>query len=269
MTREHPCVQVIGPDGAEHSVPSGACLVFGRSRHADLVVLGDPGLSRLAGQITVSTDGARINNLSRKHGLIAVVDGQVSQLPPSGARDHGVLLVTTGRARVGSPHMHGGGSMIEVHVDSGAVAGPPRLPDVAEETETATRMRLGPHTKEFVTALMLCRDWLGDPTRSRALPTSVSVAREALAATHTWDQLNRFDAGQADVRARITRRVEEHLRHLKWKLVDSGALEQGTRVTRERLAHHLIALRVLTPAHLRLLEDEEWLAAQAELWWDA
>lgn len=268
MTQEPP-VRVTGPDGTELPVPFGSGLLFGRSRHADLVVLGDPGLSRLAGQITVSADGARISNLSRKHGLVAEVHGQVSHLPPSGAEDHGALLVTSGRALVGSPYMHGGGSMIEVRVGDGAVPPPPELPDVAEETETTTRIRLSPHTKEFVTALMLCRDWLLDPSRSRPLPTSVSVAREALAATHTWDQLTGFDAGRADVRARVTRRVEEHLRHLKRKLADSGALEPGTRMTRERLAHHLITLQALTPSHLRLLDDEEWLEAQAELWWDA
>lgn len=269
MTQEPTLVRVIAPDGVEHHLSPGACLVFGRSKHADLVVTGDPGLSRLAGQITVSTDGARIDNLSRSHGLIAVIHGQVNHLPPSGAEDHGILLIAAGRARVGSPYMHGGGEMIELAVDPDAGVRAPELPDVTEETDTTTRMRVGPYTKEFVSALMLCRDWLSDPTRARALPTSASVAREALAVTHTWDQLTRFDAGQVDVRTRITRRVEDHLRHLKGKLSESGILEPGTRVTRERLAHHLITLQVLTPAHLRLLKDPEWLDAQAELWWDA
>ncbi|MFV2198133.1 hypothetical protein [Nocardiopsis sp. LOL_012] len=43
-------VRVTAPDGDERALGPGSCLVFGRSRHADLVVDGGPGLSRLCGQ---------------------------------------------------------------------------------------------------------------------------------------------------------------------------------------------------------------------------
>ncbi|RKS04473.1 hypothetical protein DFP74_0030 [Nocardiopsis sp. Huas11] len=259
-------VRVTAPDGAERALRPGASLVFGRSRHADLVVRGGPGLSRLCGQVRAAEDGARISNLSRSHSLVAVVRGQVTTLPPVDGGGSGVLVVTHGEAMVGSPFMHGRDLMVRVSVSTSPTA-PEDLPGIEEDTETGSELSLDPLTKEFVTALMLCQGWLLAPSRTEALPTSETVARMALAATHTWDQLTLFDRGRADVRIRVTRRVEDHLRHLKSKVGD--VLPKGTRVTRESLAHHLVTLQALTPAHLDLLEDEDWLAAQAELWWDA
>ncbi|MFV2198132.1 hypothetical protein [Nocardiopsis sp. LOL_012] len=197
-----------------------------------------------------------------------MVRGQVTTLPPLDEGGGGVLVVSDGEALVGSPFMHGRGHMVRVSVAAGAGrTGPAGLPEVAEDTETGSELEVDPRTKEFVTALMLCRGWLLNPSRTEALPTSEAVARMALAATHTWDQLTLIERGRTDVLVRVTRRVEEHLRHLKSKV--RAVLPPGTRVTRESLAHHLVTLQALTPAHLDLLEDEDWLDAQAELWWDA
>ena len=62
-------------------IPEGSSLVFGRGPDADLTIPAGRGLSRRAGVISATGDGAWIANISRTHALYTEGDGYRIRLP--------------------------------------------------------------------------------------------------------------------------------------------------------------------------------------------
>ena len=96
----------------------GSQLVFGRGPEVDLAISAGRGLSRRAGVIAATTEGAWIANISRTHALYVAGDGYRIRLPRvDGDGDPaGGWLVHAGTATVGSRAMLDDGLQIAVTV---------------------------------------------------------------------------------------------------------------------------------------------------------
>ncbi|WP_018332007.1 hypothetical protein [Actinomycetospora chiangmaiensis] len=252
--------RVLARDGRTTILPDGGSLVLGRDPGCALPFPDEARLSRRAVRIGWSGTGVVISNLSSTHGLIVAVDGSVSRLA---AGSCGGYVLTFGRAEISGPAWGSSSFAVTVVVDGAATAdaGP-----VVLTTATHEPLRLRTETKEFLTALMLCRRRLLQPTSTTPPPAVPELTREILEATNSWHLLRQYDTDD-QVRARLSGRVHEHLKALRVKIVRGGLAERGTRLSSAGMADLLVVANAVTRAHLRLFDDAEWLRRQEEQWW--
>lgn len=256
---------LLARDGRTVVVPIDRTIVLGRDPGCDLAFPEESRLSRRAVQVEWSSAGVLVTNLSTTHGLVVEADGAVSRLPaaPRTAAIGGVL--TRGRAEISGPAWGRSTFGVTVVVDAPPV--PPALLDGAvNSTVTSEPLRLRTHTKEFVTALMLCRRRLEDPTDTSPPPPVPELTRLVLEATNSWHLVHELQADER-TRARLTGRVHEHLKALRVKIVRSGLAERGARLSPAEMVDLLVAAGTVTRQHLELLDDAEWLAHQEQQWW--
>ena len=193
--------------------------------------------------------GVLITNLGATHGLVVDADGAVSRLPA--ASTGGVL--TRGRAEVSGPAWGTSTFGLTVVVEAPSLP-MPTFEGAVGATVTSEPLRLRTGTKEFVTALMLCRQRLLDPTDTAAPPPVPELTRHVLGATNSWHLLHELDTDDR-ARARLTGRVHEHLKALRVKIVRSGLAERGVRLTPVEMVDLLVAAGAVTRQHLALLDD--------------
>jgi hypothetical protein len=251
----------------------GSQLIFGRGPEVDLAISAGRGLSRRAGVIAATPEGAWIANISQTHAIYVAGDGYRIRLPRvegSDADPAGGWLVHAGTAMVGSRSMLDDGLQIAV-----TVPGRHRRPKSAADQEvrvqpdgdgTVLPLYLDPKTKLFLVALMWCRPWLTDPSAASPLPRTPEIARAALEVTDAHHELEQFDTDQA-VRDRLSARVGEHLKVLRRKITERGLVRAGARLSDEVAVGALIENGVVTAADLERLADPAWCSRQEDLWW--
>ncbi len=250
-------------DGRSVPVPDDEPIVAGRDEGCALGFPDESRLSRRAVQLEWSGSGVLITNLSSTHGLLVDADGAVSRLPA--ASTGGVL--TRGCAEVSGPAWGASTFGLTVEVDASPVA-MPVFEGAVGSTVTSEPLRLRTGTKEFVTALMLCRHRLLDPTGAAPPPPVPELTRHVLEATNSWHLLHELDSDEL-VRARLTGRIHEHLKALRVKIVRSGLAARGARLAPVEMVDLLVVAGAVTRRHLALLDDPAWLAAQEAQWWSA
>lgn len=121
-------------------------------------------------------------------------------------------------------------------------------------------------TKLFLVALVLCRPWLLDPSRSTPLPTTPEIARSVLELTSASRELQRFET-DGIVRHQLTEQIGDHLKYLRKKITVCGLASAGTRLSRVVVAETLLANDIITAADMLLLEAPDWRSWQENLWW--
>jgi hypothetical protein len=254
-------------------VAEGSKLVFGRGPEVDLAISAGRGLSRQAGVIAVTQDGAWIANVSRTHALYVAGDGYRIRLPrvEGAGEPAGGWLVHAGSATVGSRAMLDDGLQLTVTVpgrhrrsviDDAAADGKA----VVDADGTLLPLYLDPMTKLFLVALLWCRPWLLDPSAAAPLPRTPEIARAALEATGAHHELDRFDT-DAEFRDRLSARVADHVKVLRRKITDRGLAGPDVRLSDEVAVRVLIEHGVVAPGDLRLLTDPAWCSRQEDLWW--
>ena len=250
----------------------GSQLVFGRGPEVDLAISAGRGLSRRAGIITTTAEGAWIANISRTHALYVAGDGYRIRLPrvESEGEPPGGWLVHAGTAMVGSRAMLDDGLQLAVTVPgrhrrpaaAGSAAG--QVPPDGDGT--LLPLFLDPMTKLFLVALMWCRPWLTDPGATSPLPRIPEIARAALEATGAHHELERFDT-DPEFRDRLSARVAEHVKVLRRKITERGLAGPDVRLSDEVAVRVLIEHGVVAAGDLRLLADPAWCSRQEDLWW--
>ncbi len=258
---------VTTPAGRVIAIPDGSRLVFGRGPDADLVIPAGRGLSRRAGAISATADGAWVANLSHTHALYAEGHGYRIRLPrmdEPGEPSAGWFL-RQGTALIGSRAMLEEGQPLRVVVAAGAVAASERG-DGADGDPTLLPLYLDPNTKLFLVALMWCRPWLIDPARSMPLPRTPEIARAALEVTDAHHEIECFDSDPA-FRDRLSARVGEHIKVLRRKIVERGLVRPGIRLSDEVAVGALIDTGIIAAADLARLSDPAWCSRQEDLWW--
>ncbi|MCO5995572.1 FHA domain-containing protein [Actinoallomurus rhizosphaericola] len=262
--------RVTAPSGSVRELAEHERLVFGRGPDADLVISADRGLSRRAGMISALCGGAWVANLSRTHALYAESEGYQIRLPPmeAGGEPSAGWFIRTGATLVGSRAMLDEGQAVRVTVLA-AVTDALRTPPAgrADDDSTLLPLYLDPHTKLFLVALLLCRPWLLDPTRTTPLPRTPEIARAALEVTDAFYEIEQFDHDPV-FRDRLAARVGEHLKVLRRKINSRGLARAGTRLSDEVVVGVLIEHAIVTPADLERLADPSWCSRQEDLWWD-
>jgi hypothetical protein len=290
--------QVSTPSGQVIRLGEGSQLVFGRGPEVDLAISAGRGLSRRAGVIAATPDGAWIANISKTHALYVAGDGYRIRLPRvEGDGDPaGGWLVHTGTAMVGSRAMLDDGLQIAVTVpgrhrrsplssdpmstrgmsaspvsaSSGSTGPMPTDPDGLAQADgdgTVLPLYLDPKTKLFLVALMWCRPWLLDPSAASPLPRTPEIARAALEVTGAHHELERFD-NDPKFRDRLSARVAEHIKVLRRKIAERGLAGPDIRLSDEVAVRILIEHGIVAPGDLRLLSDPAWCSRQEDLWWD-
>ena len=238
---------------------------------------GDSRLSRRAGQIHHLGPVVAVTNLSASHSLFVHAEGATRErlLPADRDAEPVSRFLTSGTHEVTSPRWEDSGCRILITIDPPAAPeGPPadRTDVPADRSQTVVALNLNPATKEFATALVLCRPkLLNGPTAQ--VPPVPDLTRAVLVATGSQHLLDRFDAdapgrpraGRTD-RDKLVGRVHDHLKQLRAK-VFSAELTTSRELRPHELADVLIENDVVTTAHLDLLTDPEWLTVQESLWW--
>jgi hypothetical protein len=267
--------RVSTPSGQIIGIPDGGRLVFGRGPDADLTIPAGRGLSRRAGLIAAVDGGAWVANLSCTHALYTVSDGCRIRLPRLEARAEpsGGWFVRVGAVLVGSRTMLDEGQSLRVAVgsplgDVGDLAAPgrDRTPLRPDSDSTLLPLYLDPKTKLFLVALMWCRPWLIDSSKTTPLPRTPEIARAALEVTDAAYELERFDTDQA-FRDRLSARVGEHLKVLRHKITERGLVRPGVRLSDEVVVEVLIEHEIIASTDLTLLTDPAWCSRQEDLWW--
>src|SRR6516164_562396 len=248
--------RVTTPSGLVVGIPEGSRLVFGRGPDADLTIPAGRGLSRRAGVISAMAAGAWIANISRTHALYTEGEGYRIRLPRMEERDEpsGGWFVRAGTVLVGSRAMLDEGRPLAVIVARG------------DGEATLLPIYLDPMTKLFLVALMWCRPWLLDSGAVTPLPRVPEIARDALAATGAYHELERFDTDPA-FRDRLSARVGEHIKVLRHKITDRGLVSPDIRLSDEVVVRLLIEHGIVTTADLGKLNDPAWCSRQEDLWW--
>ena len=182
----------------------------------------------------------------------------------------GGWFMRSGTTLVGSRAMLDDGRPMRVTVLTGATAtgahaDPP--PARADDDSTLLPLHLDPNTKLFLVALLWCRPWLIDTTRTTPLPRTPEIARAALEVTDAHHELERFDRDPV-FRDRIAARVGEHVRVLRRKITARGLVRTGTRLSDEVVVGVLIEHAIITFTDLSRLGDPSWCSRQEDLWWD-
>jgi hypothetical protein len=243
-------------------------IVIGRDTRCTLAFPDEARLSRRAVRIQALETGVMITNLSRTHGLVVDAEGALSRLlPASPEGPTGSYVLGNGTAVVSGPSWEGSSFVVTVVVPRRAEVAAPFSSPGHTGTATEEPLRLRTRTKEFLTTLMLCRTRLVDATDLSAPPAVPQLTRQILEATNSWHLLRGFDTDEV-TRNRLTGRVHEHLKALRAKLVRSGLVTRGARLTPAMMVDHLVVTGTVTRAHLALLDDDEWLRHQERLWWD-
>ena len=271
------------PSGQVIRLTEGSQLVFGRGPEVDLAISAGRGLSRRAGVIAATPEGAWIANISKTHALYVAGDGYRIRLPRvEGDGDPaGGWLVHSGTAMVGSRSMLDDGLQIAVTVPgrhrrspgsagavpAGAASADPDSPAQADGDGTVLPLYLDPKTKLFLVALMWCRPWLLDPSAASPLPRTPEIARAALEVTGAHHELERFD-NDSGFRDRLSARVAEHVKVLRRKINERGLAGPEVRLSDEVAVRILIEHGIVGPGDLRLLTDPAWCSRQEDLWWD-
>jgi hypothetical protein len=265
--------RVTAPSGDVTEIAEDERLVFGRGPDADVVISADRGLSRRAGMISAVRGGAWVANLSNTHALYAESDGYQIRLPPMEApgEPSGGWFIRTGTTLVGSRAMLDDGQPVRVTVVPTAGSAvtlrgdtPAARPD---DDSTLLPLYLDPNTKLFLVALLWCRPWLIDPTRTTPLPRTPEIARAALEVTDAHYQLEQFDHDPL-FRDRLAARVGEHVKVLRRKINRRGLVRTGTRLSDEVAVGVLIEHAIITFSDLGRLSDPKWCSRQEDLWWD-
>lgn len=259
-------------------------MTFGRAPDCDLVFEGDSRLSRRAGQIHHLGPVVAVTNLSTSHSLFVHAEGATRErlLPGDGSAEPASRFLTSGTHEVTSPRWEDSGCRIvitvEPSVSPAAATGPApdRVDTDADRLRTVVALTLNPATKEFATALVLCRSkLLNGPTAQ--VPPVPELTRAVLVATGSQHLLDRFDSGigagsgqppksgRSD-RDKLVGRVHDHLKQLRAK-VFAAELTTSRELRPHELADVLIENDVVTTAHLDLLTDPGWLTTQESLWW--
>jgi hypothetical protein len=253
-------------------------MTFGRAPDCDLVFEGDSRLSRRAGQIHHLGPVVAVTNLSGSHSLFVHAEGATRErlLPTDREAEPASRFLTSGTHEVTSPRWEDSGCRIVITIDAPARVVHERDDDTSEDRlQTLVALNLNPATKEFATALVLCRPkLLHGPTAQ--VPPVPELTRAVLAATGSQHLLDRFDAdapaspgrpkaGRTE-RDKLVGRVHDHLKQLRAK-VFAAELTTSRELRPHELADVLIENDVITPAHLDLLADPEWLTTQESLWW--
>lgn len=265
--------RVTAPSGDVTEIAEDERLVFGRGPDADLVIAADRGLSRRAGVITAVAGGAWVANLSSTHALYAECDGHQIRLPPmeTPGEPSGGWFIRTGTTLVGSRAMLDDGQPVRVTVVTGATGGvtgrSARTAARPDDDSTLLPLYLDPNTKLFLVALLWCRPWLIDPTRTTPLPRTPEIARAALEVTDAHYQLEQFDHDPM-FRDRLAARVGEHVKVLRRKINRRGLVRSGTRLSDEVAVGVLIEHAIITFSDLGRLSDPSWCSRQEDLWWD-
>ena len=265
-------VRVDTSSGEAIGIPEGRSLVFGRGPDADLTIAAGRELSRRAGVISAVEGGVWVANLSCTHALYAVTNGSSTRLPriEEGAEPSEGWFVRSGTVLVGSRAMVVDGEALRVTVcgPAGRLPGPDGAGALvpAPGDSTLLPLYLDPNTKLFLVALMWCRPWLVDNTRTTPLPRTPEIARAALETTGAHYELERFET-QPAFRDRLSARVGEHLKVLRHKIAARGLVREGTRLSDEVVVNVLIEHAVVVPADLRRLNDPAWCSRQEDLWW--
>jgi len=263
--------RVTTPSGLVVGIPEGSRLVFGRGPDADLTIPAGRGLSRRAGVISAMAAGTWIANISRTHALYTEGDGYRIRLPRMEERDEpsGGWFVRAGTVLVGSRAMLDEGRPLAVIVPGGGEAwgaGPDGSRTRGDGEATLLPIYLDPMTKLFLVALMWCRPWLLDPGAVTPLPRVPEIARDALAATGAYHELERFDTDPV-FRDRLSARVAEHIKVLRHKITDRGLVSADIRLSDEVVVRLLIEHGIVTAADLGKLNDPAWCSRQEDLWW--
>lgn len=256
-------------------------MTFGRAPDCDLVFEGDSRLSRRAGLLHHLGPVVAVTNLSASHSLFVHAEGATRErlLPVDRDGEPASRFLTAGTHEVTSPRWEDSGCRIVITVDPPAAPGRvvhERVDDTpADRLQTLVALNLNPATKEFATALVLCRPkLLNGPTAP--VPPVPELTRAVLVATGSQHLLDRFDAdaasspgrpksGRTD-RDKLVGRVHDHLKQLRGKVL-AAELTTSRELRPHELADVLIENDVITPAHLDLLTDPEWLTTQESLWW--
>ncbi|MCW2889806.1 MAG: hypothetical protein QOE54_927 [Streptosporangiaceae bacterium] len=260
--------QVTTPSGHEVVIPEGDRLVFGRGPGVDLMIPEGRGLSRRAGVINAVPGGAWVANLSRTHSLYTESGGHRVRLPRLEGADEprGGWFLRAGTALVGSRAMLDEDRPLLVMVADAADTGWEPTGIRSDDEQTLLPVSLDPGTKVFLVALLWCRPWLIDPSRTTPLPRTPEIARAALAVTDAHYEIERFDA-DPQFRDRLSARVGEHLRVLRRKILERGLVRAGTRLSDEVVVGVLIENAIIGSADLVRLEDPGWRSRQEQLWW--
>jgi hypothetical protein len=260
--------QVTTPSGRVVGIPEGDRLVFGRGPDADLTIPEGRGLSRRAGVINAEHGGVWVANLSRTHSLYTESDGHRVRLPrlEREGEPRGGWFLRTGTVLVGSRAMLDEDRPLLVRVAEAVEVTWEPTGSRPDDERTLLPLSLDPGTKVFLVALLWCRPWLVDPSRTTPLPRTPEIARAALAVTDAHYELERFD-GDPVFRDRLSARVGEHLRVLRRKIGERGLVRAGTRLSDEVVVGVLIENAIIGSADLVRLDDPAWRSRQEQLWW--
>ncbi|MBO0871424.1 MAG: hypothetical protein J2P15_22955, partial [Micromonosporaceae bacterium] len=231
-------------------------------------------LSRRAGELVALDRGLWVTNASHSHALYVVGEDYRIRLPPlAGTRPTAGAVIVAGAAQVGSAQMVAHGRAVRATVHARQSTGGPVGPAVLVEGEqsedveiTVRSLELDRGTKVFLVAFVLCRPWLTDAGRVTSLPNAPQIARSILEIVNAWQQLARFDADRA-VREHLSEQVNDHLKYLRRRMLASGLVPHGTRLTPAVTVELLLANDIVTRADLDLLESPDWRSVQENLWW--
>ena len=261
--------------GQVFRLAEGSQLVFGRGPEVDLAISAGRGLSRRAGVIKTTVEGAWIANISRTHALYVAGDGYRIRLPrveSEGGDPAGGWLVHAGTAMVGSRAMMDDGLQLVITVpgrhrrsaETPSLTAPAPVP--ADGDGTLLPLYLDPMTKLFLVALLWCRPWLLDPRATSPLPRTPEIARAALEVTGAYHELEGFDT-DPEFRDRLSAPVAEHLKVLRRKISERGLVGPDVRLSDEVAVGVLVEHGVVAASDLRLLADPGWCSRQEDLWW--
>jgi hypothetical protein len=241
-------------------------ILFGREPGLDLVFSGDPDLSRRAGELRHIGTGVAVTNLSGVHSLyVKSLAGKIKLSPLREGSPPGLYVMTAGEFEISVRNWERSGCRILVHITATSVNVAAEMPAGAQGTRLP--LRLNPHTKEFATALVLCKSKLeAGGSSTPIMPTVPEITRRVLEATGSWNLLREYESDNGG-RTRLSGRIHEHLKQLRAKLYDRGLVPAGP-LAPPILADVLINNDIIKPSDLRLFDDPGWLEVQSRLWWD-
>lgn len=257
--------KVIARDGRATVLLEGQPLHVGRDTTCDLSFPNEARLSRRAAHLSWNGFGVVIANVSRTHGLTVATPGCTIRLASRSDTSPATgFFLAGGTATVTGPSWPE--TTFEFTVELGADA--PRHAGSTNLALSATRepLRLKPFTKEFITALLLCRPRLLDPSGTTPPPPVPHLTHQILEVTNSWHLLREIETDE-NARRRLTGRVQEHIKGLKSKITRNGVVPQDTRITHSVLVEILVATEAITIKHLDRLEDPSWLEWQESNWW--
>jgi hypothetical protein len=265
--------------GVRAELEPGESVTFGRSSGCELTFPDDPRLSRRAGRIRHLGPAVEVSNLSVSHSLFVQSQGSPRErlLPAQADAALSSRLLAAGSHEITSRHSGTSGCRILVEVSALTSSDSLGPYPTGDRLRTHVALVLNPATKEFATALVLCRDkLLHGPTA--AVPSVPELTRAVLRATGSRHLLARFEqttrsAGPGaggrrprNDRDRLVGRIHDHLKQLREKVYTAG-LSTTRELRPHELADVLIENDVIMPAQLELLHDADWLTTQEELWW--